>query len=345
MSTISELLNQGDELGKRLAHRLDELESQLHQVVRIGDEFIDTATSHLSDAGGKRLRPLLCMLTAELGSDPDSQKVFDSALVVELTHLASLYHDDVIDDAPLRRGVPSAQNLYGNRAAIMAGDVLFARASSIVAGLGPAAVRMHAEAFERLCMGELHETAGPREGDDPIYHYLRVLADKTGSLIAVSARSGVLASGGSEDIADIVAEYGELVGVAFQIADDVIDLISDRETTGKTPGTDLLEGVDTMPILLLRERAARAGEKGEKFAAVDPAGAEILKLLDTGDLVSGNNLERAVMLLREHIVLDETKRLAQKFAGEAIGKLTKLPHGEVRSTLESFATMMVDRLS
>ncbi|MCI5826014.1 MAG: polyprenyl synthetase family protein [Arcanobacterium sp.] len=317
------------------------LEQQLHRVVRVDDAVVDAATSHLSDAGGKRLRPLLCLLTAELGPDPESQAVFDSALVVELTHLASLYHDDVIDDAPLRRGVPSAQHLYGNAAAIMAGDVLFARASSIVAGLGPEAVRLHAVAFERLCIGELHETVGPKAGVDPIEHYIQVLADKTGSLIAAAARYGVLAAGGDAQLADAVAHYGEKVGVAFQLADDVIDLVSPEAVTGKTPGTDLLEGVDTMPTLLLRARSAR----GEVSPQSDPAGAEILDLLNSGKLAEAGNLNRAVELLREHSVVEETRQLAYQWAHEARTELEAVPEGEVREALEQFALLMVDRLS
>lgn len=341
MSALSQLLDNGGELGERLAHRLLTLEQQLHDVVHIDDAVVDAATSHLSDAGGKRLRPLLCLLTAELGENPQSQAVFDSALVVELTHLASLYHDDVIDDAPLRRGVPSAQNLYGNAAAIMAGDVLFARASTIVAGLGPQAVRLHATAFERLCIGELHETVGPKAGADPITHYIQVLADKTGSLIAASARYGVLFSGGAPELAEAVANYGEKVGVAFQLADDVIDVVSDGDVTGKTPGTDLLEGVDTMPTLLLRDRRAR----GEISADNDPTGMQILELLDGGHLDEADNLERAVALLRTHPVLEETRQLAYQWADSARAQLANVPEGEVRTALEQFAHLMVDRIS
>ncbi|MCI6573791.1 MAG: polyprenyl synthetase family protein [Actinomycetaceae bacterium] len=341
MSALSQLLDNSGELGERLAHRLSILEQRLHDVVRIDDAVVDAATSHLSDAGGKRLRPLLCFLTAELGDTPQAPEVFDSALAVELTHLASLYHDDVIDDAPLRRGVPSAQHLYGNAAAIMAGDVLFARASSIVAGLGPEAVHLHATAFERLCIGELHETAGPGVGADPIVYYIHVLADKTGSLIAAAARYGVLAAGGKSELAEAVANYGEKVGVAFQLADDVIDLVSDEAVTGKTPGTDLLEGVDTMPTLLLRDRRAR----GELSVHSDKAGAEILELLDGGHLDEANNLGRAVALLRNHPVVEETRQLAYQWAEAARAELAAVPAGEVRTALEQFAQAMVDRMS
>lgn len=347
MSAVSDLLAQGGELGERLAHRLAVFEKRLHSTVRMGDTVVDAATSHLSDAGGKRLRPLLCFLTAELGANPEAESVYDSALVVELTHLASLYHDDVIDDAPLRRGVPAAQMVYGNHGAIMAGDVLFSRASRIVAGLGPRAVILQAEAFERLCMGELHETAGAGEGEDPIAHYLGVLADKTGSLIAAAARYGVLAAGGSEQAAAAVAAYGEKVGVAFQLADDVIDLVSEAEVTGKTPGTDLLEGVDTMPTLILRAQAAQAAQRGDNFAAQDPQGAEILALLESDALTAadGVQLARVVTLLREHAVLERTRELARQWADDAVQELAPLPAGEVHELLSDFAHLMVDRVS
>ena len=380
MSDITDFLNKSGELGERLAHRLRAFEEQLSDAVRTNDRAVDKLTAHLSDAGGKRLRPLLCFLTAELGPDPLNTHVMHSALVVELTHLASLYHDDVIDDAPLRRGVSSAQHIYGNQAAIMAGDVLFARASLLVAQLGPEAVKRHARAFQRLCMGELHETIGPAEGADPREHYLRVLADKTGSLVAASARDGVLSAGGSRDIADAVARFGEKVGVAFQIADDVIDLVSDSDLTGKEPGTDLLEGVNTMPILLLREHQASSaystsygasygtasGATGAIDAAdatgttdatgaagvacsvgysADPDGREILDLVDHGDLSDPAHLQRVVALLRRHPVVEETRVLARQWADDAISELEPLPDGEIKSALVDFAAMMVDRLS
>ena len=225
------------------------------------DPLADDASRHLVNAGGKRLRPLLTLLAAELG-DGSRLEVIDAAVVVELTHLATLYHDDVMDSAPLRRGAPAAHEVWGNSVAILTGDLLFARASATVAGLGPEAVRIQAATFERLCLGQLHETVGPRPDDDHVAHYLQVLADKTASLIATSARFGAMFSGCRPDVVSIVSAFGEKIGVAFQLADDVIDLTSDGETTGKTPGTDLRERVPTMPALLLRARAASPGRHG-----------------------------------------------------------------------------------
>ena len=184
----------------------------------------------------KKIRIILTLLTAQLG-DPalaGGEQIRDAGVAVELTHIATLYHDDVMDDAPLRRGAPSAQTVWGNSAAIITGDVLVARASQLVAALGPEAVLAHARTFERLCMGQLHETLPRPTGTDPVAHYIQVLADKTGSLIAVSARYGAMLTRAGAQAERIVEEFGERIGVAFQLADDVIDLTSDSATTGKT---------------------------------------------------------------------------------------------------------------
>lgn len=256
MTTALALPLHDDALAERLSGRVALVEELLRDAVTYADPIAHDASRHLVDAGGKRLRPLLTLLTAELG-DGNRREVIDAAAVVELTHLATLYHDDVMDSAPLRRGAPSAHEVWGNSVAILTGDLLFARASSIVSGLGPEAVRIQAQTFERLCLGQLHETVGPRPDEDPVEHYLQVLADKTASLIATSARFGAMFAGCRPDVVRTVTQFGEIVGVAFQLADDVIDLTSDGSVTGKTPGTDLREGVPTMPALLLRSRAAQ----------------------------------------------------------------------------------------
>lgn len=196
--------------------------------------FITEAAQHLVRAGGKRFRPLLAMLAAQFG-DPYAPGVVPAAVVVELTHLATLYHDDVMDEADVRRGVDSANTRWGNSVAVLTGDFLFSRASHMLADLGPEAVRIQAEAFERLVTGQILETAGPRDGRDPVDHYLDVLGGKTGSLIAVAVRFGAMMAGADERIVDVLAQYGERLGVAFQLADDVLDIASDSHESGKTP--------------------------------------------------------------------------------------------------------------
>ena len=323
------------ELSETLLRRLALVEERLRDSVTNADALADTASRHLVNAGGKRLRPMLVLLTAELG-EAARPEVIDAAVVVELTHLATLYHDDVMDSAPLRRGAPSAHEVWGNSVAILTGDLLFARASRTVAGLGPEAVRLQAETFERLCLGQLHETVGPASDDNPVQHYLRVLSDKTASLLATSARFGAMFAGCRPEVVEIVASYGEKLGVAFQLADDVIDLTSDGVLTGKTPGTDLRERVPTMPALLLRSRIRAAG------AGASPADIELLGLLD-GDLASDADLERAVVALRGHPAVAETREQAVAWAREAVAELAPLPDGPVKAALVSFADALVDR--
>ena len=322
-------------LADRLTARLALVEEALRDTVAHADALADDASRHLVNAGGKRLRPLLTLLVAELG-DGARREVVDAAVVVELTHLAPLYHDDVMDSAPLRRGAPSAHEVWGNSVAILTGDLLFARASTTVAGLGPEAVRIQARTFERLCLGQLHETVGPREGDDPVAHYLQVLADKTASLLATSARLGAMFAGCPPAVVSTVTEFGERIGVAFQLADDVIDLTADGSLTGKTPGTDLRERVPTMPVLLLRELCASPDATDEDRA--------VLALLD-GDLTDDAALLTAVAALREHRVVALTRERAVALAMDAVRVLDPLPEGPVKSALVSFADALVDRAS
>lgn len=313
--------------------RLALVEERLRDAVAQSDRLADATSRHLVDAGGKRLRPVLTLLTAQLG-DASRPEVVDAAVVVELTHLATLYHDDVMDDAPTRRGAPSAHEVWGNSVAILTGDLLFARASMVVAGLGPAAVRIQAETFERLCLGQLHETVGPDVDEDAVEHYLMVLADKTGSLVATSARFGAMFAGCDSGTVTAVTRFGELAGVAFQLADDVLDIRSDSEVSGKTPGTDLREGVSTMPILLLRNHIAKGG--------ASDADKALLALIDS-DLSADDALTEALIALRAHPVVDETAELARAWAGRAKSAITCLPEGAVKDALLGFADALVAR--
>ena len=328
---MAALIGQGS-LDEALQRRLALVEERLRDAVSQSDRLADATSRHLVNAGGKRLRPALALLAAHLG-DASRPEVLDAAVVVELTHLATLYHDDVMDSAPTRRGAPAAHELWGNSVAILTGDLLFARASSVVAGLGPQAVRIQAETFERLCLGQLHETVGPSEDDDPVDFYLQVLADKTGSLIATSARFGAMFAGCAPAVVQQVTRYGELAGVAFQLADDVIDVRSDAVTTGKTPGTDLREGVATMPVLLLRRRVAAGGSAEDEalLAAID------------GDLSSDEALAAVVSRLGVHPVVDETAALAATWAARAAEAIATLPEGDAKDSLLSFAEGLVAR--
>nr|WP_203599297.1 polyprenyl synthetase family protein [Streptomyces sp. SID10853] len=295
--------------------------------------FITEAAQHLVRAGGKRFRPLLVMLAAQFG-DPYAPGVVPSAVVVELTHLATLYHDDVMDEAEVRRGVDSANARWDNSVAVLTGDFLFARASHILADLGPEAVRIQAEAFERLVTGQILETAGPRDGRDPVGHYLDVIAGKTGSLIAVSGRFGAMMSGADESVVNILTQYGERLGTAFQLADDVLDIASDSHESGKTPGTDLREGIPTLPVLRLRAQAAEHGR---------PDDLALVELL-SGDLTDDARHGEALRLMRAHPALEQVRQDTVRYAEEARASLAPLPECFAKTALEELCGAVVHRV-
>ena len=309
---------------------LERVELALSEEMSFTDSLADVTSRYLLDAGGKRVRPVLTLLTAQLGSG-NNPNIIKTAMAIEITHLASLYHDDVMDEAAMRRGVPTAQAVWGNSVAILTGDLLFARASKLVANLGERVIRLQADTFERLCLGQLNETIGPQHGEDPVDHYLRVLADKTGSLISASAQLGVIFSNGSPTFEQPVREFGEKVGIAFQLVDDVIDIAPSDEESGKTPGTDIRAGVATLPVLYLR-----------RDAETDPAAAALLERL-TPQALEGHDSDDAITLLREHPVTQRTIDEARRFAREAIEALDPLPSGTVKKTLIRFANTVVER--
>ncbi|WP_327254437.1 polyprenyl synthetase family protein [Streptomyces sp. NBC_01244] len=308
------------------------VEAGLLEATKSEVPFITEAAQHLVRAGGKRFRPLLVMLASRFG-DPYAPGIVPAAVVVELTHLATLYHDDVMDEADVRRGVESSNARWGNSVAVLTGDFLFARASHILADLGPEAVRVQAEAFERLVTGQILETAGPRDGRDPVEHYLDVIAGKTGSLIAVSGRFGAMMSGADESVVDILTQYGERLGTAFQLADDVLDIASDSHESGKTPGTDLREGIPTLPVLRLREMAAQGG---------DPDDLELVRLLD-GDLTDDVRHAEVLARLRVHPALEQARKDTVRYAEEARATLAPLPDCFAKSALVELCDAVVHR--
>ncbi len=265
------------------------------------------------------------LLTSHLG-DPAAPEVLDAAVVMEITHLATLYHDDVMDQAQTRRGVDAAHVVWGNNVAILTGDLLFARASNIVSELGEDALKLQAKVFEQLVLGQLHETIGP-QSLDPLEHYLEVVRDKTGSLIALSARLGALTSGADKSYQEPLQAFGEKVGVAFQLADDLIDIRSSSAESGKGGGTDILAGVPTLPTLLL---AKRDDAESSQLAA---------------DIAAANETTIASVLqrLRAHPVMQEAEEITQRWAADAIKAIEPLPQGSVKSALEAFAKAVVDR--
>ena len=285
---------------------------------------------HLVEAGGKRLRPLLTLLGAQFGN-PNNDQVIQAAVVCELTHLATLYHDDVMDEAPLRRGVESANNRWGNSVAILTGDYLFAKTSALLAGLGPEAVRIHAETFERLVIGQIMETQGSSEGLSLLEHYTQVIADKTGSLIATSARYGAIFAGASSKDIEILTQYGEKIGILFQLADDIIDIASETDESGKTPGTDLREGVPTMVTVHILESS-------------DPADAQ-LKAILSEPIQDEEIVATTLKTLRTHKAMEISRNLLVKYADESKALVSELKDCPAKDALVSLCDAIITRTS
>ena len=316
------------ELSAALRAGLEAVEQRLTAVAQARHPVLAATAVHLAHAGGKRFRPLLALLAAQLG-DPGRPEVVDAAVVVELTHLATLYHDDVMDEAAVRRGAQSANTRWTNTVAILTGDYLFARASDVVADLGPDAVRIQARTFARLVEGQIAETTGPLDGQDAVQHHLQVLADKTGSLIATSARLGALAAGVDDAAVEVLARYGEVVGVAFQLSDDLIDVRSETGQSGKTPGTDLREGIRTLPVLLA-------------LADDDPAGARLRELVQQ-PLTDDAEHAEALALLRGSPAVDQARGVLVEHVAEACSVAGALPDGPARRALVGLAEFVLAR--
>jgi heptaprenyl diphosphate synthase len=328
-SSIGPWLPEGD-LGRSLAEGLARVESALATAVGSEHPFVREAAGHLMAAGGKRFRPMLALLAAQLG-DATAPEVVRAAVVCELTHLATLYHDDVMDEAVVRRGAPSANSRWTNSIAILTGDLLFARASDLLADLGPDAVRIQARTFERLVTGQIRETVGPQPGEDPVDHYLGVLADKTGSLVATSARFGASFAGVEKPLVQALTAFGEEVGVAFQLSDDLLDILSDGGVSGKSPGTDLREGIATLPVLL-----ALAGD--------DPAEARLRELV-AAPVTDDSDHAEALRLLRSSSALTQAAEMLEVYADRARERLVVVPPGEVRDALSALCDYVVTRSS
>ena len=314
----------------RVRSRLLDIEGELGRAVESDVDFINEAAHHLLAAGGKRFRPLLVVLAAEFG-DRDAPGIIPSALVVELTHLATLYHDDVMDQAELRRGAPSANARWDNSVAILTGDFLFAKASDIVADLGPECVRIQARTFARLVQGQIRETVGPGPEEDPVAHYLSVVADKTGSLIATAARFGARLSGLSAEMEQTLTDFGEQIGTAFQLSDDILDVASEQAVSGKTPGTDLREGIPTLPTLLARTS--------------DRAGDSRLRDLLSRPLTDDAEHAETLGLLRTNPALEQARAVVQRRADSARGLLDTLPDVPARQALVELCDLVTTRTS
>tara|TARA_A100000164_G_scaffold148672_1_gene131901 strand:- start:600 stop:1583 length:984 start_codon:yes stop_codon:yes gene_type:complete len=233
---------------------LEKLEKRLFEVTVSEDTYLTEISQYLMEAGGKRFRPIISLLAGELGTE-NKDKVIDAGISVELIHLGSLYHDDVIDEATTRRGVESTNRKWNATLAILAGDYLLARSSELAAdNLGLESVKLLASTYAELVVGQTKEVQFSFDTKHGTDDYLEVISGKTASLIRTSAKLGAMASNSSPELIESISSWAWHSGIIFQITDDILDLNSDTETLGKAAGNDILEGTYTLPVLLALEK-------------------------------------------------------------------------------------------
>ena len=299
------------------------LEEQLRIAVVRGDPFLDDVVTHLIIAGGKRIRPALALASASLGGSPASTDTIQGGIAVELVHLASLYHDDVMDEALIRRQVPSVNARWGNLVAIVAGDFLLARSAEIAASLGAEIGGLLAATLARLCQGQIAETRSSfqigRTEDD----YLRSISDKTSSLMATACRIGSMTAHLPSEEIEALTAFGECFGVVFQIRDDVRDVLASEQELGKIPGQDLAEGIYTLPVLRALGDPGVAQElRGLLGRPLSPAEVEVAR----GLIMASNGISASVSVARQYAE-DAATAVQLLGDGPVVKSLTALSFG------------------
>lgn len=315
-AAIDDIARKGAERGVDLRPGMELVEQRLRTAVATDQPLLEEASRHLIDAGGKRFRPMLVLLAGMLGGRrPTDDALVDAGVVVELVHLSTLYHDDVIDGADLRRGAPAAHVRWSNTVAILTGDFLLARASELSAALGVEVTRVMAQTIAALCSGQIREvqgsagarTHGMAEVVPDRGHYLTVIGEKTASLIRASCRLGGILAELPREAVEALSDFGHHLGMSFQLADDVLDIASEEGESGKLPGTDLREGVRTMPVLYALEAGGEDSELARLLA--DPTDAAVV---------------RALALLRAHPAMELARDDARIEAAKARRALREL---------------------
>lgn len=309
---------------------LVQVEDLLMQELSQGEAFVSDKVRHLAEAGGKRFRPMFALLASQFGPNPGDPQVIKAATVVEMTHLATLYHDDVMDEADKRRGVDSANFRWNNSVAILAGDYLLAHASRLMATLGMPTVAHFAETFGELVTGQMRETIGCTDGNH-IQHYLDVVREKTGVLIASAGYLGSLHAGAPKEDVAALHRCGYAIGTVFQIVDDIIDIFSSPDQSGKNPGTDLREGVFTLPVLYALEEDTEVGQQ--------------LRELLQGPLGDDDAaVARALDLLERSTGRRKALEDVQRFVDQALAELDRLPDIPANRALRQLTEYTVSRV-
>ncbi len=307
--------------------RLDQVEGALEKAVRADSDLLAETSSYLLAAGGKRFRPMLVLLSGYFG-DPADPRLIPGSVAIELVHLATLYHDDVIDEADARRGAPSVNARWDNTVAILTGDYLFARASEISTELGTEVCRLLARTIATLCDGQIREVESSGNVDQEEESYMEIIRRKTGALIATSCRLGALLSDTPMDQVDVLEEFGEALGMAFQLSDDIMDVTASQMELGKEPGVDLREGVYTLPVL----HALHEGERRE----------ELSRLLRQGP-PDGERLDRALEIVRADGSLAHARAAVAREVHRGTELAERLPAGPARTALVQLATFLAVR--
>jgi len=313
---------------ERVWARLEAVEDGLRRATTSTDPFLTRIAQHLLAAGGKRYRPLLAQVAAELGGSPGEGPVA-AGVAVELVHLGSLYHDDVIDEAASRRGAVSVNANWSNTVAILAGDFLLARASETAAPLGVEAVALLARTYADLCEGQILELQLTGNTEQGTGGYFRVIALKTASLIRTSARLGAMAGEATPAEIDAVSRWAHEVGLAFQITDDVLDLMATAEFLGKPAGSDVNEGIFTLPVLYALEGAE---------------GAEVRRLLSGGRPYPPEAAAGVISLARAGGHAERALEVARGHTAAAVAALEALPPGPVAAVLHALGDYLIARV-
>jgi heptaprenyl diphosphate synthase len=304
------------------------LEEQLLSAVVRGDPFLDDIVTHLIIAGGKRIRPALAIASAGLSDLPTSDDTIQGSISVELVHLASLYHDDVMDEALIRRQVPSVNARWGNLIAIVAGDFLLARSAEISAALGSEIGGLIAATLARLCQGQIAETRASFQVGRTEEDYLQSIANKTAALMSTACRIGGKTARLPSDAVEALTNFGECFGMVFQIRDDVRDVIATEEELGKAPGQDLTEGIYTLPV----QRALRDDAVAGKLAAL------------LGRPLSKDQADTARSLITQSKGIDESVAVARRFAEESAVATKVLGDHPMAKALTDFSFTLLDDL-
>ncbi len=308
--------------------RLDEVERALEKSIEVDSSgLLSETSSYLISAGGKRFRAMLVLLAGYFG-DPSDPRLIPGSVAIELVHAATLYHDDVIDEAETRHDVPSANARWDNTVAVLTGDFLFARASEISTDLGTHVCRLLARTIAVLCDGQIREVEGAGSVAQTESTYLQVINRKTAALIATSCRLGGILSDASPEHTEVLDEFGEALGMAFQLSDDVMDITSSKLELGKEPGQDLRQGVYTLPVL----RALAEGQHREELAGILQLGAP-----------EGDRLARALEIVRRDGSVDHARAVVARQAARAIELARRLPEGAAQHALEQLARFLAAR--